>query len=185
MPYRLKQAFPDWRLSGVDLSADYIAAAAAAPELAGIDFSVASVFAVTGRWDVVISTGVVEIFTDPAEVLQKLISLVAPGGLLVVDGRFNPLDVDVRMQFRDRSPGSRSQVWNTDWNLHAQRTVREILDGRVASLRFEEVAMDADLPYRPDQPAIRTWTFRDAAGRNLQTNGAGILKNKHLLIARR
>ena len=89
------------------------------------------------------------------------------------------------MQFRDRSPGSRSQVWNTDWNLHAQRTVREILDGRVKSLRFDEVAMDADLPYRADQPASRTWTFRDAAGRNLQTNGAGILKNKHLLIARR
>lgn len=183
--YQLRRAFPHWHLEGVDFTADYIRAAQAFAGLEGVTFRVSSLFDVTGTWDVVLSTGLVEIFVDPTDVLRKLVALTRPGGLMVADGRFNELDLDVRLQFRDRSPASRSSAWRTDWNLHAQRTVREALDGQARSVVFAEVEMDADLPRDPAKPASHTWTFRDADGRNLQTNGARILKNKQLVIVER
>lgn len=183
--YKIKQHFPRWQLSGVDFTAPYLDVARTFEGLTGVSFQHASLFDVEGHWDVVLCTGVVEIFNDPQPVLLKLLDLVAPVGVLLADGRFNPEPVDVRIQFRDRSMKSRSPDWRTDWNVHSQMTVREILDPHVSELRFEDVPMEADLPFDTDKPAVHTRTFRDRQGRNLQTNGALILKNKQMLIAHR
>ena len=40
-------------------------------------------FALTGEYDVVLSGGLIEHFTDPKEVLAKFVSLLAPGGTLI------------------------------------------------------------------------------------------------------
>lgn len=180
--YHLHREFPHWRMDGIDFTEDYILTARNFRGLLGVNFQVASLFDVNGKWDVVLSTGVVEIFSDPTDVLRKLVSLTRAGGLMIADGRFNEVDMDVRLQFRDRSPPSRSQEWRTDWNLHAQRTVLEAIEKQVRSVTFQDVEMNIDIPRDPAKPAAHTWTFRDEAGRALQTNGAWILKNKQLVI---
>lgn len=181
----IKNAFSHWELQGSDATPEYIEVARQFEGLAGVNFSCESLFDLSGVFDVVVSTGLVEIFQHSEPVVKKLIDLCKPGGWMISDGIFNPYPVDVRLQFCDKSKEEGRETWRTDWNMHSQQTLRELLEGHVASIEFEEVIMDMDLPFDPSKPAFATFTFRDADGKNIQTNGLNIIKNKHLMIVRK
>ena len=46
----------------------------------------------------------------------------------------------------------------------------------------EQAAMDKDLPFDSVKPAVNSFTFRAADGRNVITNGLNLIVNRTLLV---
>ncbi len=184
MLYFLRQQFPSWSFQGFDATPEFIAAGRSYPGLAGVELEVADLYELEGRFEIVSLINLMTAIDDPSEPLIELLSLVEPGGLLLVDGCFNACEVEFRGVFMDNSrPESRGK-WRRDCNQHSQSSIARILEGRCRSFDFEEVPMNVDLPRRPDAPHTDVWTFRDEHGRRILTSGTHMMLDKVLLTVR-
>ncbi len=183
--YHLKQTFDHWSFTGFDYTREFIDTAKGFPGLAGVRFDVQNLFDIAETFDVVLCTGVANTFPTVSDLLAKLIEICEPGGLILVDGRFNKHDVEVQVRFCDNTKPDSRGVWRSDFNQHSRRSVAALLEGKVASFEFEDMVMDKDIPFDPNKPGTFCFTFRDAEGRNLITNGLNIIINKTLLTIRR
>ena len=184
MLYYLRQQFPQWEFSGYDLTPAFIETGRRFPGLAGVPLHVADLFEMETTFEIVSCINIMTAIWDPAPFLDKLLSLVEPGGLLLVDGCFNKHDVEVRTVFMDNSKPEAAGRWRRDGSQHSRSGVAALLEGRCASFVFEDVPMSVEIPRRPEAPATDVWTFRDAKGRNRITNGANILMDKSLLVVK-
>lgn len=179
--YHLRQRFPAWRFTGYDLTPEFVEAGRAFAGMAGIDLRVQDLYDVEQRFDVVSMVNLMTTMADPEPPLRKLLSLVRDGGLLLVEGCFNPYDVELRAVFMDHSKPEADGRWRRDFNQHSRRSIARILQGHCRAFDFEDIEMGVDLPRDPDAPHANTWTFRDEHGRRIVTNGARVILDKTLL----
>jgi SAM-dependent methyltransferase len=179
--YQLRQRFPHWRFSGYDLTPAFIEAGRAFPGLDGVDLEVADLFDLEGTFDVVSMINLMTVFWDPRPPLEKLLGLVADGGILLVDGCFNVYDVEVRAVFMDNSTPASAGRWRRDLSQHSRASIAEILEGRCQRFEFEGVPMGVELPRHEGAPHGNVWTFKDEHGRNVITNGTRMMMEKSLL----
>ncbi len=180
--YFLKSEFPHWSYSGFDYTKSFIDAAHSFEGLAGVQFVSQDLIDINETFEIVLCTGVANVFPDVGELLDKLLSVCDTGGRVFVDGLFNRHAVDVRVTFRDNSMPESQGLWRTAFNQHARETISEMLRGRVASFEFVEMVMDKDLPFDAAKPAVNSYTFRAADGRNMITNGLNLIVNRTLLV---
>lgn len=179
--YFLKSTFPNWTYKGIDKTPEFIQCARNFPGLSEVQFEVGNLFELTGQYDIVLCTGVLQIFSEFAPPLEKLISLANNDAWIFCDGLFNKWDVEARLQYCDNSNPDAAGLWRTDWNQHSRKLVSQFLRGRIANFRFIDIEMDLDL--RPNlETHINQFTFRDSAGHNVITNGTNLLLNKTMLI---
>ncbi|MGE0432729.1 MAG: trans-aconitate 2-methyltransferase [Planctomycetota bacterium] len=182
--YHLRTRFPHWRYTGYDLTPEFIAAGRAYPPMAGIELHVSDMYAIDARqaFDVVTFINVLTLLPgEPETPLLQLLSLVKPGGLLLVDGMFNPYDIEFRAVLMDNSRPESAGKWRPEYAQHSQRTIARILDGRCRSFTFDPIPMPIELPRKPGAPAANVWTFKDEHGRNIITNGTFMMMEKTLL----
>lgn len=179
--YLLKQRLPHWQLEGFDFTAEFIACGRAFPGLAGVKLSVQDLFTLDDRFDVVTFLGMMHGVWEFEPYLEKLLSLVRPGGALLVDGCFNAYDIEFRAVFMDNSKPEAAGKWRRDFSQHSRKSIARFLDGRCRRFEFEDVPMNVQIPQRPDAPHANVWTFRDEHGRVLVTNGTHMILNKALL----
>ena len=179
--YYLRQRFAHWRFQGYDLTPEFIAAGRAYPPMAGIALEVGDLFALTGTFDIVSFINVMTVMDGAEEPLLKLLSLVNPGGLLLVDGIFNVDDIELRAVFMDNSRPESRGIWRREYSQFSRCSIAAILADRCRSFDFEEIPMNVDIPRRPEAPAINVWTFRDERGRRILTNGTHMMLEKTLL----
>jgi SAM-dependent methyltransferase len=178
--HHLRKQFPDWRFDGFDLTPEFIAAARAFAPLAGVGLHVQDLYAIDQRFEIVTMINLLTALGEPEEPFAKLLSLVEPGGLLLVEGCFNEYDVEFRAVFMDNSrPESRGK-WRRDYSQHSRQTIARLLAGRCRSFEFDPLPM-IDLPRRPEAPHTNVWTFRDEHGRVITTNGTHLMLEKSLL----
>ena len=180
--YYLRTMFPHWDFSGFDCTREFIDTARGFEGLAGVRFAERDLFEVQDSFELVLCTGVANIFEEIDGLLNKLLAVCAPRGVILVDGLFNQYPVDVRVRFCDNSLPASQGVWRTAFNQHSRRTVSELLEGRVESFEFADMVMDKDLPFDSENPAVNSFTFRDSAGRNIITNGLNLILNRTLLV---
>lgn len=181
----IKNEFPHWNLEGIDPTKEFIDCAKSFEGLKGVSFDVRGIddLSSRGKYDLVLCTGVLQIFSDIEKPIDKLIQTTSNNGLLFCDGLFNKYDVEVRMQYCDNSNEQAEGLWRTDWNQHSKKTVSAYLSTRkeIKSYSFFEMEMDADLSHN-SEIHVQQFTFRTAGGNNLITNGTNLLLNKTLLV---
>src|SRR5690606_5065434 len=160
--YFLRKRFPDWRFRGYDLTPEFVAAGRAFPGLAGIELDVRDLYDLDGvQFDIVSFINVMTTVWEPERPLAKLLSLVRPGGLLLVDGCFNEYDVEVRAVFMDNSRPESAGKWRRELSQHSRRSIAAFLEGRCRRFEFEPLPMGVELERRPEAPHTNVWTFKD------------------------
>lgn len=182
--YFLKQTFPSWKLSGFDHTDAFVDAGRASGLLDDVVLTCADLFQIDGRFDVVTSTCMLSLFKEVQEPLDKLFDLLNPGGLLVASGLFNPFDIEVRVEFCDNTRPDTEGQWRSDFNRHAQASVRRHFDARAESIEFVPVHYAVNVPHRPDAPE-RVWTTELAGGETWLVNGLHQIANQTLLVLKK
>lgn len=134
--------------------------------------------------DVAYMLGVHSIFNDFAPCFSNLIHWTKPGGRIFVFGLFNPYPADVWVHYRMVDDPDRSHL-EPGWNIFAKESVSKFLDNKIGSGKhsFTSFEMPFDLNHDPIDP-IRSWTFTDAAGQRILTNGLSLLCNLEILEIR-
>ena len=133
------------------------------------------------KFDFVISTGVLPIFSNFANFFDDCIKIIKPGGVLIVNGRINVKPVDVRMQFRDFSHKD-THAWRSDWNVHSKYSILKKYASKFSNIEFIKDSLYHEIPFEKSKPAVATRTFRDKDGNIIQTNGAQILKEYSFFV---
>ncbi len=184
--YFINQQGTNWKLRGIDPAPEFIEVAKTVEGLEEVDFSVKSLDEVEGQYDLVLCVGTFQIFQEFESPLGKMLSICKDGGWLVIEGFFNPLDVEVRVVFCDNSTPEGRGKWRADLNWHSRRTVGEFLKDKVKSFDFHEQVMDVDLDFDPDRdPHIWCRSMRAANGENLVFNGTNMLNKGTFLVIRK
>lgn len=179
--YLLKKEFPHWSLHGFDFTPQFIECGRAFPGLEGVQLNVADFYDLEERFDIVSFVGMMHGMWDPEKPLNKLLELCNDNGFLLIDGCFNPYEVEFRAVFMDNSKPEAEGKWRRDFSQHSRTGIAKLLKGRCVDLDFEDIVMGVDLPRKPDAPHVNVWTFKDEHGRRIVTNGTQMMLNKTLL----
>jgi len=175
--YYFSREFPSAKCHGLEIVPELLDRAK--QRVPGVEFRLGSVLdraALPAEFaDVTFLLGVHSIFDDVEPCLGNLLRWTRKGGRLLVFGLFNPFPLDVWVKYRSadhpnpdhREPG---------WNIVSQASVSTYLDAQLGPgrHRFIPFELPFDLEPTPDD-LVRTWTFQDARGRRLFTNGLSLL----------
>ena len=181
--YFLSQTKSDVRYAGIDIHEEFRNKAAS--RVPGVDFRLGSILDAESvepaSFDTVFVLGVLSIFHDFRPALRNVLSWCRPGGHVYVFGLVNPYPVDVWTTYRRAEDLDEGEV-ETGWNSVSRVSFSRFLDEEIGVGRhsFTPFEMPFDLPPHADDP-IRSWTFRDANGRCILTNGLGLLQNLEIL----
>lgn len=131
--------------------------------------------------DATFMLGVHAIFDEFETWISNLLYWTRPGGQIFVFGPFNPYPVDVWVKYRlaeDPNPSHREP----GWNIFSQASISKFLDTKLGKGKhsFTPFEMPIDINPHPTD-VVRTWTFFDAEGRRLVTNGLSIISNQQIL----
>jgi SAM-dependent methyltransferase len=178
------------QFTGVEITPDFAAVAKELLSSRDVQIIQDDVFSValdSVAADVVSCLGTFQIFPDPAPILNRLIDLTASGGLLIVDGRFNPNGISIITKYSDDSKLDSAGVWRCDFNTHSEQSIGEIIAKRtdVKDFRFEYHYIDTDIPKQSSAPAINMWTVRDSRSNLRIVNGMGTYFDPSFLIIRK
>lgn len=183
--YQLRKSFPSLKLFGYDEEPTFVETANHFEGLRGVNVEVGDLFKLTGQFDFVSFLGTMSIFWDPSKPLNQLLSLLKPGGVLFVDGYFNPNEIEMRCSYQDNSVEEGRGRWRRDWSVMSQSGIRHVLSQSCESVEFEEIIMDVDIPRSDAKPHIFAWTFKDENGRRHLTHGGRMIIDDVMLIARK
>lgn len=139
------------------------------------------------RGDIVTCLGTFPIFPDPTAVLNRLIEFASPGGIIIIDGRFNPNNISIITKYSDDSKAESSGVWRCDFNTHSEKSIQKILASRddVEEFRFEYFYIDSEIPRNISAPSINMWTEQDVDGNFRIINGMGAFFDPAFLIIKK
>jgi SAM-dependent methyltransferase len=169
---------PDAEYVGIDISPELLAAARDAVPAATFLEADAVDFEPDAPFDVIVAAGVLSIFDDFAPVLDRWLSWLAPGGLLLVFGRFNSRPVDTIIRFRNHHTGG---DWQSGLTAYSVATVSDHLRRRGVEPTFERFVPGFTLSEHEDP--IRNYTVDCDDGRRLLINGANVVAEYHFLVA--
>lgn len=184
--YYLKKRFPRPRYLGLDVLPALIAKAK--ERVPDVELIVGSLLDQSvlppSLADVAFMLGVHAIFDEFETWISNLLHWTRPGGHIFVFGPFNPYPVDVWVKYRladDPDPDHREP----GWNIFSQASISKFLDTKLGEGKhsFTSFEMPIDIKPHPTD-VIRTWTFFDASGRRLVTNGLSMISNQQILHIR-
>lgn len=183
--YLVKKEFPHWQLSGIDVTPAYIETARNSGRLDGVDLRAGDLFDATGTYDFVTLIGTFPLLEELEAPLDKMLSLCAPGGWIFADSYFNKHEVEcLRLVFRDDSVASTRGLWRMSYAQYPRARVREFLKDKTNEVLFEDVELP-EIPRDSSASQIRVWTFKNAEGRNIATNGTNLILDVAMLIAQK
>ena len=181
--YYLKSRFPKPRFLGLDVLPALIDKAK--KRVPDVQFLIGSLLdrsvLPASSADVTIMAGVHAIFDEFETWISNLLYWTRPGGQILVFGPFNPYPVDVWVKYRladDPNPNHREP----GWNIFSQASIGRFLDEKLGKGKhsFSPFELPIDIKPHPSD-VIRTWTFKDASGRRLVTNGLSLISNQQIL----
>ena len=135
-------------------------------------------FKSSGKFDVIVLTGVLACFDDFHFPLNNVVRHLKEGGLLLVFGRFNEFDIDVRIEFKVGDNG----VWSGGYNLFRLPEVVRFIE----KLGLNVVCKDFVLPFDLEKGLnpVKSWTV-DLDGVQWQMNGLHLVHIPKFLICRK
>jgi SAM-dependent methyltransferase len=176
----MAERWPDAEYCGFDVSAELLELAREAVPGATFLEADAQTFEPDAPFDVIVAAGVLSIFEDFAPVLDRWLSWLAPGGHLLVFGRFNSRPVDTIIRFRNHHTDG---DWQGGLTAYAVATVSEHLRRRGDEFSFERFVPSFTLAEHEDP--IRNYTLDTVDGRRVLLNGANVVAEYHFLVVQR
>lgn len=178
--YYLKTIFPKSSVTGFDMSNSMIQLAK--KMIPTGNFHQGNInskqFLSENSFDIVTMTGVLSIFDDPKLSLTNTISLLKPGGSVIISGIFNPNPLDVILRYRNSE--SINSNLKSGWNVHSCYTVEKIIKeiSPNAKLHWHDFEMPFEIKQTSD--LMRTWTVKINDSMSL-VNGACQIVNMKIL----
>jgi len=179
--YFLGQQYPEIKFHGFDYTPEFIEFANKHVTLKNTEFVCGDLFELNLEdFDLVISDGVTQIFDNVFSVLNKKISILHKGGILLTTGRFNKFDIEVRMQYCDNSKSETKGLWRSDWCQHSRKSIYDYYGDKVESIEFKDMNFNLDLECDEKNP-INQFTINTGDENRVITNGTNVILNKTLL----
>lgn len=137
-----------------------------------------------GKFDVITCIGTATTFPTIDQLLNKIVSLMAPKGLAIIEGVFNKYDCDVKIKYKDSSKKEQN-FWNNCINIHSQKTIKKILN-RFEKINsyFIEKKIDVQIKKEKNKPHSFWWTEK-VKKEYFITNGLLIKKDPVFLIIKK
>lgn len=137
--------------------------------------------------DIVTCLGTFTIFPNPKLILNKMLNMVNKGGILLIDGRFNPYEISAQIKFKDDKKINNKELWRCDFNLHSEKWIRKILSNRndVSKIYFKYPIMDNKILKKKNVSDINVWTMPLKSGGYQITNGLKIIISPSFLIIKK
>lgn len=122
-------------------------------------------------------------FDDIDPCFENALTWIRPGGAAYFFGAFNSYPVDTWLQFRRL--GRPQEEREIAFNTFSMERISSYLNTRLGVGRHRFIPFEMPYELEPDaSDSMRTWTFRDEAGNQHFTNGAGILQSRWILEIR-
>ena len=129
-------------------------------------------------FDLIVASGILSVFDDFEPLLKKWLSWLKPDGTMIVFGRFNSMDIDVKISFRNNLNQS---GWEGGLNAYSIATVGKFLKNHGYKYEFSKFHLEKLIP-KQDDP-IRTYTVITEDGDKMIVNGANLIaEHFHLTI---
>lgn len=173
----LAKKLPNAHITGIDISSKLISAANA-KECQNCTFLVgdAAKFRPNKKFDLIIASGILSVFDNYEFILDKWTSWLDIKGRLVIFGRFNTSDIDVKMSFRNNFKNS---DWEGGLTSYSIQTIGSFLEHLGFKYEFSKFKFSGHLPKSKDP--IRTYTIITEDGEKLVANGANIIAEHFFL----
>ena len=175
----LSKALPKSSITGIDISEKFISQAKSHNH-SNCKFlpGNAESFIPDQPFDLIVASGILSVFDDFEPLLKKWLSWLKPDGTMIVFGRFNSMDIDVKISFRNNLNQS---GWEGGLNAYSIATVGKFLKNHGYKYEFSKFHLEKLIP-KQDDP-IRTYTVITEDGDKMIVNGANLIaEHFHLTI---
>ncbi|MBZ0265987.1 class I SAM-dependent methyltransferase [bacterium] len=170
--------FPDAHYTGFDTSEELVDNGKQILNRPNVELIVADVmeFTPSKKFDILIASGVLSIWEDFTEPLEKMLPWMNDSGCFYIFGRFNSANVDTIVRFRNNHVGG---GWEGGLNSYSIHTVGDWLENRGYKAEFSKFELPIELE-KSENP-IRTWTVISREGEKLILNGANTVAEFYFL----
>jgi ubiquinone/menaquinone biosynthesis C-methylase UbiE len=173
--------FPDWRLTGLDVSERMIAESRQRiPKAQFIEGSLLDQSCLAGKqFDVITCMGVLSIFDSLEEPLGILTRALKPKGLLIIFGQMNEYAMDVLV--RCRYAHTPDEPWQIGYNAFSREYYERVLGAQERKMTYtwQKFLLPIDLPRSND--LLRNWTVSHGDDPRQQMRGTSQLSTQYIL----
>lgn len=131
--------------------------------------------------DILISAGVMPIFSNYKNHLDNLIYWAKPESLIIIMSIFNESNYDTNISYNESSSGNKKIVGG--WNVLSKKTVSKYLRNhkKISSFYFKNFYLTKKIKYNKQNP-LKLWTLKLQNGKNLCVNGLSVIIDQKYLI---
>jgi len=175
----LKSFYPEIDFTGIDISDKLIRLARREPKLRDVKFirTDAQKFNLNRKFDFVLMSGVLAIFDDYRQLLNRMARHIKLGGWGYIFGYFTEEDIDVLVRYRNNYLGSK--VWESGLNMFSLITIRRALGAFSDHIKFYKFHLSKDLAKKKNP--ILSYTLNTREKGKIVLNGANILNQFYLV----
>tara|TARA_B100000886_G_C20414752_1_gene488741 strand:+ start:720 stop:1451 length:732 start_codon:yes stop_codon:yes gene_type:complete len=149
-----------------------------------VSFIKKNLFDLNKKFDVITCLGTATTFSYINELLKKIINLLKPKGLAVVDGIFNKYDCDLIIKYKDSSK-KELNFWNHNINVHSQKTIKQTLE-KIDNIKFFFVEKKIDVPIKKNKKKPHSHWWTETLNKNYYlTSGLLLKKNPTFLVIKK
>ncbi len=172
---------PKALITGIDISSKLIDIAKA-KKCQNCTFLVedAEKFEPDKKFDLIIASGILSVFDNFETILELWLKWLERQGKLIIFGRFNSRDIDVKVSFRNNYKAS---DWEGGLTSYSIQTIGRFLDRLGCEYEYNKFVFSGDLPKNKDP--IRTYTIKTEDGEKLVVNGANLIAEHFFLTITR
>ena len=179
----LATCFPEAELHGVDILESLVKASEA--KVPGTTCYVGDInaldFKPRQQYDVVYMPGVHSIFDSCEHWVRNMSSLIAPGGIGLLFGLFNPEAYDVLVKVRK---SGEEGAFESGWNCFSCETIGREFESHGHRVEFIRWEVPLDIPHNDADP-LRSFTTPMPGGRRLTTNATRIIHDFYCAVITR
>ncbi len=174
----LRKNFEFVRIDGFDISKDLINLAKKR-NLPNCKFFVSDIntFKPKNKYDIITASGVMSLFDDFSDPLEKWLSWLNKKGKLYIFGRFNSRDIDTIIYHRNNF--NNRPKWTGGLTSYSIKTVSSFLDKRPVKYNFNRFNLTVDL--KEKENPISTYSIITENNEKLIVNGANIIAEQYFL----
>ncbi len=180
--YFLVSNFKEINISGFDISPKMISKAK--EKIPGVEFFVQDLSQKFSDWcikpkkDIVILSGVIQIFDDFEYVINNLILCANNRGNIIISLPYNKDPIDVIMRYRRFN----DKKWESGWNITCKESIENFLKTKqeINNFFWDDVTSPDNLSKKKNDP-MRKWTT-NINGKNTTVVGSSQIINQTILV---
>lgn len=175
LTYNLNKAFPDAKITGLDIRQDLLNKAKknTSKKIRYVRRDISKrELNLHEKFDIIICAGVLAIFDDHKIILKNLKKHLKTNGEIYIFGNFNENDYDVFIKYKDLN--KHKNILQSGWNIWSLKTVKKFFINK--KIQVNKFHIKKKITKQKKDP-IRSWTIK-IANKNYFLNGISVLQNQ-------